>query len=259
MTGASRQWIPCAAAIAASRSSSCRSLVLVSIQVPPGASPSRRPASPVTTSATACGEGRQVKTVSDAAATSCGEAAQAAPASSSGRAAASSRSCTVSGKPAREEARRQMPAEIAEPDEAEPHRDDDDLAELGARVRAGRTRRGRRSGSAPSRRAAARRSARGTSRGGGARRACPSMEPRIESWRQKTRARSADGSGPVVAPATTTMPPGLERLERVIPGRLADRLEHGVDPVRKPAPGSNAPAAPSSSALARFSSLRLVT
>ena len=38
-----------------------------------------------------------------------------------------------------------------------------------------------------------------------------------------------------MAPGDDDRPAGAQRLERVIPGRLADRLEHGIDPDRQAA------------------------
>ena len=70
VTGASSVSMPLAAARLERRCSSCASLVLMSIQVPPGASASRTPPSSATTEATASGDGRQVMMVSDARAVS---------------------------------------------------------------------------------------------------------------------------------------------------------------------------------------------
>ena len=39
----------------------------------------------------------------------------------------------------------------------------------------------------------------------------------------------AGGFGPLVAPQTTTLPAGADRVERARPRRLADRLDHDVD------------------------------
>ena len=57
------------------------------------------------------------------------------------------------------------------------------------------------------------------------------------SWRKNTRCSSAGGFGPLVAPETTIVPPGLSDSQRVLPGRLADGLHHGVDPLRQPRAG----------------------
>ena len=97
VTGASSVCTPRPAASAASRRSSCKSLVLMSIQVPPGASPSRMPPGPSTVAATTSGEGRQVMTVSAASAAAAAEAAQAAPAARRSAAASLLVSYTVSG------------------------------------------------------------------------------------------------------------------------------------------------------------------
>ena len=85
---------------AASRWISCAPLVLISIQVPPAARCAKTPSSPVTTALTASGEGRQVMTVSDAAATSGIESAHTAPSRSRSMAHVLSMSYTVSGNPA---------------------------------------------------------------------------------------------------------------------------------------------------------------
>ena len=72
------------AGFAASRSSSWGLLVLISIQVPPGAKPWMRPSGPATTSPDTWMEGRQVMTESDAAAVSAGVEAHTAPACEEG-------------------------------------------------------------------------------------------------------------------------------------------------------------------------------
>ena len=66
VTGHASVAMPRTASSAASRSSSCASLVLMSIQVPPARRPSQTPSGPATTAATAAGDGRQVITQSDA-------------------------------------------------------------------------------------------------------------------------------------------------------------------------------------------------
>ena len=76
-------------------------MVLMSIHVPPAASPSRMLCSPATVAVTASGEGRQVMTVSETHAVSAAGPAQEAPASRSAVAASLLMSCTVIGKPAR--------------------------------------------------------------------------------------------------------------------------------------------------------------
>ena len=76
------------------------SLVLMSIQVLPGARLSSTPPSPPTTMSHASGDGRQVMTVSEACATSSTESAQTAPFFSRSIAHVLSMSYTVSGKPA---------------------------------------------------------------------------------------------------------------------------------------------------------------
>ena len=80
VTGASSVSMPLAAARLERRCSSCVSLVLMSIQVPPGASASRTPPSSATTEATASGDGRHVMIVSEARAVSAIDSAQVAPA-----------------------------------------------------------------------------------------------------------------------------------------------------------------------------------
>ena len=100
VTGDSSVSMPFLAPCAASRWMLAASLVLISIQVPPGASPSSTPPSPPTTASTASGEGRQVMTVSDACAISRMESAHTAPFFSRSMAHVLSMSYTVSGKPA---------------------------------------------------------------------------------------------------------------------------------------------------------------
>ena len=62
----------------------------------------------------------------------------------------------------------------------------------------------------------------------------PIDEPTTDSWRQNMRARSADGSGPVVAPATTTVPPGRKDLSEWSHVALPDGFHHCVDPLGQP-------------------------
>ena len=93
----------------------------------------------MSTSATARGDGRQVKTVSEAAPTAAGESAQVAPSATSCVAAPASRSCTVNGKPA---ARRFAASGRPRlPSPMKPRRrslgGDNDLPELGARLESG--------------------------------------------------------------------------------------------------------------------------
>ena len=73
----------------------------------------------MSTSATAAGDGRQVKTVSEAAPTSAGESAQAAPSATSCVAALGVAVVHGQREACGEEVRRQRPAEVAEADEAE--------------------------------------------------------------------------------------------------------------------------------------------
>ena len=175
------------------------------------------PAGPVRTSETARGEGRHVSTVSEAAATSAGDAAHAAPASSSGRCRRLVAVVHRQREPGPQEARGEVAAEVAEADEPEPRGsargsgDDNDLPELGALGQAGEGGMGigervlrvdERPDPVCSRNEQRRCSSASV----------PIEEPTTDSCRQNIRARSADGSGPVVAPATTTTPPGRSDL-----------------------------------------------
>ena len=62
------------------------------------------------------------------------------------------------------------------------------------------------------------------------------VEPTTLSCRKNTRARSAGGFGPLVAPDTTTVPPGRSDRSECAHVASPDGLDHGVDP-----PGSRAP------------------
>ena len=92
VTGHSSVATPRAAASSASRSSSRGSFVLMSIQVPPGGSPSSRPSGPETTLLIAPGDGRHVITHFETRATDRGEVPARAPAATRRPIASASRS-----------------------------------------------------------------------------------------------------------------------------------------------------------------------
>ena len=94
VTGASRVKTPFSAAIAARRWIVSVSLVLISIQVEPGARPDRRPSAPVSTRSETAGEGRQVIAASTDCASARGDSDQTAPWARSAFAALGSTSCT---------------------------------------------------------------------------------------------------------------------------------------------------------------------
>ena len=78
------------------------------------------------------------------------------------------------------------------------------------------------------------RRARTTTRARRARRGSPSSSRRRTAAGRRPGSAAPAGSSPDVAPHTTIRPPGLQRLERVVPGRLADGLHDGVDPLGQP-------------------------
>lgn len=100
-TGQSSGSAPTARTLAPRRSTSAWSVVLISAHIFPGPSAPSRPSSASTTSALAAGFGRHVTTRSQRSAISRGLSAQCAPASSTGWAAARSRSRTVRSTPLR--------------------------------------------------------------------------------------------------------------------------------------------------------------
>ena len=112
---------PLRPASAARRSSSCRSFVLMSIQVAPSRSVVSIPSSPATTSATAAGDGRQVITTSASLAACGGRGGPGgARVDEPLRAAGRDRAPSASN-PARRRLARKVRAERADADEPDPH------------------------------------------------------------------------------------------------------------------------------------------
>ncbi len=70
-----------------------------------------------------------------------------------------------------------------------------------------------------------------------ARRGVPMVEPMISSCRKNTRRRSTVARWPDGRPADHDRGRPARRLQRVLEGRRADRLDHHVDPFRQPRAG----------------------
>jgi hypothetical protein len=62
----------------------------------------------------------------------------------------------------------------------------------------------------------------------------PIVDPTTESWRKKMRVSSAGAASPLVAPETTSVPPGRSDLIEWLQVAGADRLEDRVDPLGHP-------------------------
>ena len=65
----------------------------------------------------------------------------------------------------------------------------------------------------------------------------PMVVPATVTLRKKIRLSCAGGFAPPVAPGTTTTPPGRTASKAQVPRRLADGVDHGVDP--EPARGAD--------------------